>query len=81
VVDCVPVCSRQALTLLWSHYVKMLATPASVPDHVLTVYHTRLVMVPWKGFFPDMDAIELMVKVGNCSSVDSGVNDVILSVV
>ena len=61
--DCVPVFSRQALTLLWSHYVKELATLSSVPDYVLTVYHTRLVTVPWKGFFPDMDAIEMMVKV------------------
>jgi len=59
----VPVCSRQALSLLWSHYVKTLATPSSVADHVLTVYHTRLVTMPWNGFFPDMDAIELMVKV------------------
>jgi len=62
-VDHVPAFSRQALTLLWSHYVKELATQSSVPDHVLTVYHTRLVMMPWIGFFPDMDAIEMMVKV------------------
>ena len=62
-LDCVPAFSRQALTLLWSHYVRVLATPSTVPDHVLTVYHTQLVMMPWKGFFPDMDAIDMMVKV------------------
>jgi len=62
-LDCVPTFSRQALTLLWSHYVKQLATLTSVPDHVLTVYHTQLVTMPWTAFFPDMDAINLMVKV------------------
>jgi len=60
----VAVCSRQALGLLWSHYVSTLAaaTP-SVADHVLTVYHTHLVTLPWHAFFPDMHAIQLMVKV------------------
>jgi len=59
----VPTFSRQALTLLWSHYVKVLAMTPSVPDHILTVYRTQLVTMPWKDFFPDMDAIEMMVKV------------------
>jgi len=47
--------------------VKELATASSVADHVLTVYHTRLVTMPWKGFFPDMDAIDMMVKVSKFS--------------
>jgi len=67
--DRVPAFSRQALTLLWTHYVKELATLSSVPDYVLTVYHTRLVTVPWKGFFPDMDAIEMMLKVWKASLI------------
>jgi len=64
VSDRVAVCSRQALGLLWSHYVSTLATAKpSVADHVLTVYHTHLVTLPWHAFFPDMHAIQLMVKV------------------
>jgi len=70
-LDCVMVFSRQALMMLWNHYVKVLATPQSVPDHVLTVYHTQLVVMPWKGFFPDMDSIEMMVKVRNFSPLVS----------
>jgi hypothetical protein len=53
----------QAFGLLWNHYVNVLASKPGVADHVLAVYHTQLVTMPWNSFYPDMHAIELMVKV------------------
>jgi hypothetical protein len=58
----------QALGLLWNHYVNVLATKSGVVDHILAVYHTQLVTMPWNGFYPDMHAIELMVKVSEASA-------------
>ena len=60
--DHLPAFSCQALSLLWRHYVEKLVIP-DLPDHVLIVYHTQLVKLPWEKFFPDMQAIELMMKV------------------
>jgi len=60
-VECLPALSRNAFILLWSQYVTSFTTKG-LPENLLRVVHNRLVMLPWLKLFPDLQAVELMVK-------------------
>lgn len=58
----VPAFCQSALSLLWPYYVHSLAKP-SLPGHVLQMYHMGLAKVAWHRYWPDIQAVQLMLKV------------------
>ncbi|XP_064630038.1 ectopic P granules protein 5 homolog isoform X2 [Lineus longissimus] len=48
-----------ALTQLWVAYCKSF-TMKGAPEHVLKVFHAKMVDIPWDKFYPDLSSIELM---------------------
>ena len=58
----VPAFCQSALTHLWPYYVHTLARKG-VPGHVLQMYHLGLAKVAWHKFWPDIQAVQLMLKV------------------
>ena len=49
------------LALQWENYCSTLSLPAP-PSAVLRVYHAHLVNLPWGDYFPDLAAVEAMMK-------------------
>ncbi|XP_013408243.1 ectopic P granules protein 5 homolog isoform X1 [Lingula anatina] len=57
----IPPFARNALTLVWEYYVKVLSAKKT-PEHILQVFHARLTTLQWGKFLPDLQTLELMVK-------------------
>ena len=49
------------MALLWEYYCSTLACP-SPSSSTLYVYHTHLTRLPWQQYYPDLAAIEAMMK-------------------
>ena len=61
---------RDALTLVWPYYVDTLSLPGT-PDHVLQVLHSQLRSLPWGNFYPDAQAMALMLQVSPTQCVSN----------
>lgn len=49
------------LACIWQYYCKHMTH--HIPEYILVVYHTNLVKLPWKHFFPDLSVLDQMAKV------------------
>ena len=56
--------------LLWSYYCSSLSQPTT-PRHVLLTYHSTLEELPWSFFFPDLAAMDAMMKLRLMDNVAS----------
>ena len=56
-----PLQNVSVLGLLWTYYCSSLSQP-STPRHVLSTYHSTLEELPWSLFFPDLAAMDAMMK-------------------
>jgi hypothetical protein len=56
--------------LLWSHYCSSLSQP-STPHYVHSTYHLTLEKLPWSLFFPDLAAMDAMMKLRLMDNVAS----------
>ena len=56
-----PLQSVSVMGLLWTYYCSSLSQP-STPRHVLSTYHSTLEELPWSLFFPDLAAMDAMMK-------------------
>ncbi|ELT99413.1 hypothetical protein CAPTEDRAFT_219894 [Capitella teleta] len=57
-----PAYSRSALSLLWPYYLQTMARRV-LPQFILSMYHKCLLQLPWAKFWPDIEAVQLMLKI------------------
>ena len=60
ICQCAP---RMPFPLLWPYHIKHIVKGA-IPKHVQRAFHNQLTSLPWNKFYPDIQAMDLMVKVG-----------------
>ena len=56
--------SVSIMGLMWNHYCSTLALPTT-PGSLLSAYHSTLEQLPWSSFFPDLAAMDSMMKLKN----------------
>ncbi len=61
-LDMIPSSATNAMTYVWPYYCQVLAWKGLRED-VLHIYHQCLINCPWNQYQPDLQAMELMVRV------------------